>query len=54
VSKQDNALVHIGIGIAIGGSALWMLTQFWPILLIGGGLALAINNTEKETHVHVE
>jgi len=50
--NKISPLVPLGIGIAIGGSALWLLIELWPILLVGGGIALALGgmtNTSKES-----
>ena len=48
--KTDmNALVPLGLGVALGGSALWLLVELWPLLIIGGGAALLLKGMGSET-----
>ena len=45
-NKRD-LLVPFGAGVAIGGAGLWALVELWPLVLIGGGLALVFKGLEK-------
>jgi hypothetical protein len=42
-----NPLVPLGVGIALGGCALWRIIEMWPVLVIGGGIILALTGVKK-------
>ncbi len=46
MAKRD-PLVPLGVGVVLGGSALWLLIELWPLLVVGGGLAMVAVGLKK-------
>jgi hypothetical protein len=45
---KDNPLFVLGTGIGLGAVAVWAAVEFFPFLLIGGGIYLAMKGLEKD------
>ncbi|MCW4027473.1 MAG: hypothetical protein NWE76_08330 [Candidatus Bathyarchaeota archaeon] len=45
--KQVHPLLPLGVGVAIGGSALWLAIELWPVLVLGGAAWLITKGAAK-------
>lgn len=53
MEQKVSPLIPLGAGIAIGGGALWLLVELFPLIIAGGAAYLVIKgigqqNTEAE------